>query len=673
MNETTPEPSFELRLRLMTEQMPAILWTTDSELRFTSSLGAGLGGLGLKPNEKVGVSLYEFFQSKDPALLPIAAHRRALQGESVTYEFEWTGNWYHSHVEPLRDPGGTIQGVIGIALDITEVKRMQSQLEKSLSILQATLDSTADGILVVDREGKIVSYNQKFISMWNLPASIIATKQDQIALDFVLNQLIDPEGFLTRVQELYRTPEAESYDTLHFKDGRVFERFSQPQRLGQQIVGRVWSFRDISDRSRVEETLQLRTSQALRYQAGLLQLAKMETADLETALNKITEVDAKVLGVERVSIWLFDKERSEIVCENLYRQTQGRHEKGQVLFAKQYPRYFQALEESRIIAAAEAHRDYRTAEFTEKYLRPAGISSMMDVPVRLGGKVLGIVCHEHIGPVREWTLEEQDFASSIADMVSLAFEAAERKRAEQALQQKTEELARSNKELEQFAYVASHDLQEPLHLIIAFGDRLKSTLAADLDDRSLDYLKRMQRSARRMRQLIDDLLQFARVNIRTESFQEVDLGEVAQEVLADLEMRLAESEGRIEVGALPKVFADRFQMRQMFQNLISNSLKFHRKASNPRVKISGRKGKSGFAEITVEDNGIGFEAKFIDRIFLPFQRLFSHSDYEGSGMGLAICQKIVQRHGGKISAEGYPERGAKFVISLPLADAKKEA
>lgn len=176
-----------------------------------------------------------------------------------------------------------------------------------------------------------------------------------------------------------------------------------------------------------------RTDRVILFQKALLELAKSDQFDLSLALKRITEVDAKTLNVERVSIWLFSNDRSEIVCEELYRLSEDAHEKGLRLQAREYPRYFQALEESRIIPANGARRDPRTNEFTKSYLVPLGITSMMDIPVRLHGQVAGIVCHEHTGPTRVWALEEQDFAASVADLVSLALEATERKRAEEAV------------------------------------------------------------------------------------------------------------------------------------------------------------------------------------------------------------------------------------------------
>jgi len=184
-----------------------------------------------------------------------------------------------------------------------------------------------------------------------------------------------------------------------------------------------------------DEAMGKRTQQIVHNQMVLLELAKMDYSDLESALKEITKVDAETLSIERVSAWFFNGDRSEIVCENLYNLSKKFHERGLRLQAKQYPRYFRALEESRIVAADDAHTDPCTNEFTETYLKPRGITSMMDVPIRLHGEVVGVVCHEHTGPMREWTLEEQDFVASIADMVSLAMEASEHKHIQEALRE----------------------------------------------------------------------------------------------------------------------------------------------------------------------------------------------------------------------------------------------
>jgi PAS domain S-box-containing protein len=260
----------------------------------------------------------------------------------------------------------------------------------------------------------------------------------------------------------------------------------------------------------------------------------------------------------------------------------------------------------------------------------------------------------------------------------------ERKRAQERLEAFAKHLQRSNRELEQFASVAAHDLQEPLRKIQAFGDRLKSKCEDALGDQGREYLERMQGSAARMRNLINDLLAFARVTTKPQPFQPVDLTQVAQEVVSDLESRIQQTSGRVDVADLPTVDADPLQMRQLLQNLIGNGLKFHRAEEPPVVRVEGKIlsemdrpfngcGQDGpLCQLTVQDNGIGFEEQYLDRIFEVFQRLHSRLEYEGTGMGLAICRKIVERHGGSITARSTPGEGATFIITLPVRQPKEE-
>lgn len=245
---------------------------------------------------------------------------------------------------------------------------------------------------------------------------------------------------------------------------------------------------------------------------------------------------------------------------------------------------------------------------------------------------------------------------------------------EDRVQQRTAELAtanlalsRSNRELEQFASVASHDLQEPLRKIQAFGDRLASKYAAGLGDQGREYVERIMNSAARMRTLIADLLTFSRVATKAQPFQPVNLTAIANEVVSDLEGQIQQTNGRVDIEGLPEIEADPLQMRQLLQNLIGNGLKFHRSGIPPNVAVRARIVEADAAcELTVQDNGIGFEEIYLDRIFEVFQRLHGRGEYEGTGMGLAICRKIVERHGGQIAAKATPGQGATFVITLPV-------
>jgi PAS domain S-box-containing protein len=251
-----------------------------------------------------------------------------------------------------------------------------------------------------------------------------------------------------------------------------------------------------------------------------------------------------------------------------------------------------------------------------------------------------------------------------------------RKKAEGDLAQRAAELARSNAELEQFAFVASHDLQEPLRKIQAFGDRLKVKCDPEQSPEARDYLERMQSASARMRTLIDDLLAFSRVIRSSEPFAPVDLGQVTREVMGDLEVSIEKRNAKIETGSLPTIEADAMQMRQLILNLLSNALKFQSPGAAPVVRIQARSitAVSGeeLCELTVQDNGIGFDEKYLEKIFAVFQRLHGRSEYEGTGVGLAVCRRIVDRHHGSITAKSKPGEGATFIVTLPVRHTKSQ-
>lgn len=234
----------DVTLQLVVSQMPAVLWSTDTNLRLTSSDGAGLRALGHKPNQFVGVTLFDFFRTTDPEFLPLVAHRKALLGESVSFEVEWSGRTYASHCEPMRNPDGTIKGVIGVALDITRQKRTERELQKSFSLLRATLDSAAEGILVVDERGKIANFNDSFVEMWHVPADIVQTRDEDRLLGFLLETVEDPGDFAKKVMGLHSRRDVETSGPVKLKDGRVIERFSRPQKVNGKTVGTVLSFRE---------------------------------------------------------------------------------------------------------------------------------------------------------------------------------------------------------------------------------------------------------------------------------------------------------------------------------------------------------------------------------------------------------------------------------------------
>jgi signal transduction histidine kinase len=248
--------------------------------------------------------------------------------------------------------------------------------------------------------------------------------------------------------------------------------------------------------------------------------------------------------------------------------------------------------------------------------------------------------------------------------------------ANQELTDSTIRLEQSNRELQDFASVASHDLQEPLRKVQAFGDRLLTECGAAMGEQGQDYLDRMLKATKRMQSLIRDLLTFSRIGSKGRSFLPVDLAQVTREVLSDLEVRIAETNAVVEVGDLPTIDADAMQMRQLLQNLIGNALKFHQREKPAAVRVYVETADfgataDGMFRLAVEDQGIGFEEKYLDRIFTVFQRLHSRTEYEGTGVGLAVCRKIAQRHGGDITATSTVGQGSTFLVTLPSRHANE--
>jgi light-regulated signal transduction histidine kinase (bacteriophytochrome) len=284
-----------------------------------------------------------------------------------------------------------------------------------------------------------------------------------------------------------------------------------------------------------------------------------------------------------------------------------------------------------------------------------------------------------------------DSESGISGILVNSRDVTQRNRDEAKLRVYTAKLEQSNRELQDFAYVASHDLQEPLRKVQAFGDRLFRKYNDSLNEEGQDYIRRMRDAAGRMQTLIGDLLTFSRITTKAQPFQSVDLHKICEEVVSDLEVRIEQTGGKVEIGELLTIDADAVQMRQLFQNLIGNALKFHRAGVPPVVKIFAETVSVTGASFTFEgqemqtsndseqvchlifeDNGIGFEDKYLEKIFTVFQRLHGRNEYEGAGIGLAVCRKIVERHNGTITASGEVNKGAKFLVTLPLKQLGEE-
>jgi light-regulated signal transduction histidine kinase (bacteriophytochrome) len=430
--------------------------------------------------------------------------------------------------------------------------------------------------------------------------------------------------------------------------------------------------RRLLEASRAVQELQRQNLRAQLFAEVTLKIR--QSLHIEEILQTtVTEVQ-RILSSDRVLIFQlwpqgFGKIVTEAVADNCT-SILGRNVTDGYLTSEYLSRYHQG----RVYTLT----DIQTAEVPccfQEFMQQFGIQSKVAVPILLQDKLWGLlVAHQCTSP-RQWTNFETELLSQLADQIGIALAQA------QLLEQETrqrQELARSNAELEKFAHVASHDLQEPLRKIIAFGDRLKAKYSEALPGQGYDYLDRMQNAAQRMQALINDLLMLSRITTKAQPFVLVNLNDVVRDVLSDLELRIEQTQGQIEVGELPTVEADPLQMHQLLQNLISNALKFHPKDKPPQIKIDSQlfhvklqqsntnSTLPTHCQIRLEDNGIGFDEKYVESIFNAFHRLHPRTEYEGTGMGLAICRKIVERHNGNITAKSVLGQGSTFIVILPL-------
>ena len=287
--------------------------------------------------------------------------------------------------------------------------------------------------------------------------------------------------------------------------------------------------------------------------------------------------------------------------------------------------------------------------------------------------------HDSIYEVHTYPIKDtENSLDNISRVVFVMRNITEKTRAAMELEEYAEKIVAKNQELQEFTYIASHDLQEPLRKIRTFGERLESKYSKDIPDQGVEFIQRMTNASSRMQTLINGLLEYSRVTTDLDAFETVSLQKIAEEVMSDLEIKIEELHGQVIFESLPDIEADPLQMRQLIQNLVGNALKFHRENVPPVVKISSQisvtktqsekyQPNDKLCIITIADNGIGFSAEYREKIFAVFQRLVGKSEYEGSGIGLSICRKIVDRHKGEISVESVPGEGTTFTITLPVS------
>ncbi len=593
-------------------------------------------------------------QRIDGALLPLI-RQAVAQGREVEDDVRMDGGFYAVSAVPLLQEGYVniygrdvarrrlVEQALELRSQELELARREAENEKRL--LQAVMEALPVGLAITDAAGGNYFNNPAFDLVWGGMKHVDSIQEyvDFKAWWADTGQLVKPEEWASAQAILKGEPVVGQVLELQGFDGlrRVVINSAAPIRdAGGKITGSAVSIQDVTALRQAQQALRAGEK---RWATTLASIGDaVVTTDRQGRVTYFNPVAEKLSG------WSI-QEAAGLPMEQVFR-----------------------------LVNEDTHLPAENP--VEKVL--------------LSGQVTGLANHTSLIsrdgqfiPIEDSAAPILDSAGQTLGVVMVFHDVTEKRKKEAALRETealmrdyAQKLERSNRELQDFAAIASHDLQEPLRKIRAFSDLLQARLQGRLDEQELDLLKRMLGATVRMHELIDSLLAYSRVTTKAQPFKMVDLRQVAEEIVAGFEVQIERCGGRVEVGELPCVQADPVQMRQLLQNLVGNALKFHRPGVPPLVQIRAvatlapAARESGvvpeeahaFACFEVKDNGIGFEMKYKERIFRPFERLHGRGEFEGAGMGLAICNKIVERHQGAIDVCSVVGEGSTFIVTLPV-------
>jgi PAS domain S-box-containing protein len=644
----------EARFRSMADSVPALIWLSDLSQKRTYFNKTWLAFTGRSLEQELGDGWIEHLHPEDrvrylSAYTDAFAVREPFEVEYRLRRHDGIYRWVLARGTPRFTPSGAFAGYVGLCMDVTDRKRADEAVRRSENNLSDFFENANVGLQWIRGDGVILRANKAELDLLGYARE-----------EYIGHNITE---FHTHTETssdlLIRLNNGEKLDNypaqLRCKDGGTRDVLIASTGFwegGKFVHSRSFT-RDITELKQVTEGLRRSEARYRTLTEMIPQMVWNAGADGEISYFNQRWSDYTGISLERAAGrgWLTAVHPDD--GERVY--SEWRH----------------------TISRSSSDIDHFTQEFRLRRAADGMYRWMLAVAVPL---------YRPDGTVDQWIgamadIDDQKRQSeNLEHMVrrrtaALLEQIEERKRAEQKVQAVATELSRSNAELEQFAYVASHDLQEPLRKIQAFGDRLKTKVRDDLPETGREYVDRMLNSAGRMRRLIDDLLTFSRVTTQPRVFTRINLVDIVQEVVSDLSERIEQAEGTVKLGELPCIDADPTQMRQLFQNLIANAVKFQRPGVPPVVEIVGEllidspipNGEPlPTCRLTIRDNGIGFDEKYLDRIFQVFQRLHGREEYEGTGIGLAICRKIVEQHGGAITARSRLGEGTTFVVTLPI-------
>ena len=555
-----------------------------------------------------------------------------------------------------------------------ELSTLNAELESKLADLSRAnndmnnlLAGTGIATVFVDHRLRIVRFTPAATKIINLILSDIGRP-----VAHIVSNLSGYDSLVADVQAVLDTLAPKETD-VQTAEGRWYTMRILPYRTMDNVIeGAVIHYVDVTERRRIEEAL--RKSEARSRLLSSTASALLAADNPELIVEEACRQVASLLECQTFFYFLTDKQAGKLHLKAWAGIPEGEARKIEWLDFGETLCGSTVRDKTPIIVEDIFQAVDPGTEPVKRY----GVQACACLPLMVRDRLIGTLS---FGTKTRAHFSEEDlvFMKTVADQVAAALErrrlveGLEKSRDEMELlvQDRTAELVRRNEDLQEFFYVASHDLREPLRKIQTFGDLVVANSSEGLTDAAREHIRRMQDAAARMQALIKSLLTYSQATNPEGPFQEVNLNKSVETALSNLTVAVGESKARLEIGHLPTVEGDRIQIVQLFQNLISNALKFRKPDNAPNVKIyaeaiHNRLGEKIAYEICVEDNGIGFDEHYLDKIFKPFQRLHGRDEYQGIGIGLAICKRIVERHRGSLTARSTAGKGATFVVALPM-------
>jgi PAS domain S-box-containing protein len=564
---------------------------------------------GFTRDDLVGTDFAEYFTDPESAR---AGYLQAYEaGEVRDYPLEI--QHADGHLTPVlynasvyRDAAGAVAGVFAAARDVTAQKRAEEAMRQANAYNRSLLEASLDPLVTIGRDGTLTDVNRAAEDVTGFK------REELVGTDFA-DYFTDPASARAGYESAYEAGAVRDYPLeIQHADGHqtpVLYNASVYRDAAGAVAGVFAAARDVTEQKRAEEA----TRQASAYNRSLL----------EASLDPLVTIgrDGTLTDVNRAAETVTGYSREELVGTD-------------------FADYF--------TDPASARAGYEAAYES---------GEVRDYPLEIQH------ADGHLTPVLYNASVYRDAAGAVAGVFAAARDITTQRSAESQLKDTIQELARSNQELEQFAYVASHDLQEPLRVISNYVQLIARRYAGQIDTDADDFINYIVEGATQMKTLINDLLAYSRVSTRGKPFEEVNVGDIMRMVLKALDVAIQESGAVIEYSELPTVFADPTQLTQLFQNLIANAVKF-RSERTPEIKVTVKQEDEAWV-FSVQDNGIGIESEYFDQLFKIFQRLHTKSEYPGTGIGLAICKRIVERHGGRIWVESEFGVSTTFSFTIP--------